>query len=141
MIVNYVDHNRRDVRFVPCTLSTISTIAAMLPPAVLKGNNAATASPESKAVMSAVMLTAGHAEDAVVAAGRADRLVEHAVVSSPKRVLHDRSSINCWHVAASPTIATEELPRMVEAPFEVSIVPCIPWYMPCLLYTSPSPRD
>ena len=83
LMVYDVDHSRREVRFVPCTLSTIATLAAMHPPPVLKGNNAATASPESKTVMSAVMLNAGHAEEAVVAADPADRLVEHVIVSSP----------------------------------------------------------
>ena len=39
----------------------------MNPADVLKGNNAVTASPESRTAMSAVMLTAGHAEDVVAA--------------------------------------------------------------------------
>ena len=125
-----VHYSRHERLVVPCTLSTIFTLGAMRPPAVLKGNNAATASQESRTVMSAVMPTAGHAEEAVVAVGPADRLVEHAVVTSLKRVLHDRSSNNCWHGAGCSTIATEALPRMVDAPLEVSIVPCIPWYMP-----------
>ena len=83
MIVYDVEYSRSVVRFVPCTLSTVATLAAIHPPAMVKGKHAATASPESKTVMSAVMLTAGHAEEPVVASGPADRLVEHAVVSSP----------------------------------------------------------
>ena len=87
-----VHYSRHERLVVPCTLSTIFTLGAMRPPAVLKGNNAATASPESKTAISAVMLTAGHVEDSVAAAGPADRLVEHMLVSSPQRVLHHRSS-------------------------------------------------
>ena len=121
MIVYDVEHSRRVVHFVPCTLSTVATLAAIHPPAMVKGKHAATASPESNAVMSAVKLNAGHVEEAVAPTDLADRLVKHVIVSSPYRVLRDRSSNNCWHGAGAPTIATEVLRRMVGAPFEVSI--------------------
>ena len=60
-------HSRRELHLGLSTLSTVSTLAAMHPSTVLKDNNAVTASPEPKTAMSAVMLTAGHAEDVVAA--------------------------------------------------------------------------
>ena len=47
-------------------LSTVCTLAAMHPPVVLKAN-AVTALPESRTVMSAAILAARHAEEAVAA--------------------------------------------------------------------------
>ena len=47
-------------------LSTVCTLVAMRPPAILKAN-AVTALPESRTVMSAAILAARHAEEAVAA--------------------------------------------------------------------------